>query len=92
MDGWGKRDYPTYGKVEEVIIWNDVKYFVIALLETVEFSCHFMGYKVVSADQKTVVRPQALPWHGVLNIILKNGDSFVVEKECASIEETDLTV
>ena len=46
-----------------------------------------MTYKVVTTKQKVVLCPQSLPWHGVLNINLKNGD-IVVEKESALIEDT----
>ena len=33
MDEDGERDYPIYGKIEEIIIWDDEKYFVVDLLE-----------------------------------------------------------
>ena len=65
MDEVGESDYPTYGKLEEIIIWDDEKFFVVVLCETVEFNAHFMSYKIVTNEQKVVVCPQSLSWHGV---------------------------
>jgi hypothetical protein len=46
-DGWvWSRDYPEYGVLNEVIVWNDAKYFVITVLQTVLFWNHYMGYEV----------------------------------------------
>ena len=90
MDDFGERDYPSYGKLQDILIWEDEKFFVLILLETIEFNPHLMSYKVLPTDQKTVISPQSLPWHGVLNIIVKNGNLFVVEKESAAIEDTEL--
>ena len=78
MDEVGECDYPTYGRLEEIIVWNDEKFFVVVLCETLEFNSHLISYKIVTTEQKVVVCPQSLPWHGVLNIILKNGELFVV--------------
>lgn len=88
MDEFGERDYPSYGKLEEILIWQDQKFFILNLLKTIEFACHLMSYKVSPTKQKIVVFPHSLSWHGVLNIVLKNGDLFLVEKESAAIEDT----
>jgi hypothetical protein len=37
-------------------------------------------------DEKRVLVPNELPWHGVLNLI-KKGKAFVVEKNSANIKE-----
>ena len=87
MDEFGERDYPSYGKLEEILIWEDQKFFVVTLLKTIEFTCHLMSYKVLPTEEKIIVFPESLSWHGVLNIVLKNGHLFVVEKESASIED-----
>ena len=46
MDEFDARDYPEYGVLNEVIVWNDAKYFVITVLQTVLFWNHYMGYEV----------------------------------------------
>ena len=81
MDESGERDYPSYGKLEEILIWQDQKFFVLVLLKTIEFTAHLMSYKVLPTKQKLMV-------HGVMNMILKDGDLFVVEKESSAIEDT----
>ena len=90
MDELGERDYPSYGKLQDIIIWEDDKFFVLMLLKTVEFNRHLMSYMVLPTEQKIVMSPQSLPWHGVFNLVLKNGNIFVVEKESAAIEDTEL--
>ena len=88
MDELGERDYRSYGKLQD-IIWEDDKFFVLMLLKTVEFNHHLMSYMVLPTEQKIVMSPQSLPWHGVFNLVLKNGNLFVVE-ESAAIEDTEL--
>lgn len=90
MDELGERDYPSYGKLQDIFIWEDEKFFVLILLKTVQFNHHLMSYKVLPTEQKIVMSPRSLPWHGVFNLVLKNGNLFVVEKESAAIEDTEL--
>ena len=36
MDEVGGSDYPVYGRVQEILIWEDEKLFVVAQLETLQ--------------------------------------------------------
>lgn len=87
MDDSGERDYPEYGQLDEVIIWEDAKYFVVTVFQTVSFCCQYMSYDVLPTEQKRVVIPNSLPWHGVLHIIKKAGKAFIVEKESSNVED-----
>lgn len=87
MDEFGNRDYPEYGRLDEVIVWEDDKFFIVTVLQTVSFFCQYMSYEVQPTEQKRVVLTNGIPWHGVLNIIKKGGKSFVVEKDSACIED-----
>ncbi|XP_028395767.1 uncharacterized protein LOC114519789 [Dendronephthya gigantea] len=86
MDDLGERDYPCYGIVEEILIWEDGKFFVVKVLETIAFHHHFMSYEVNFTDKCAVVVLDNLPWHGVLNVVKKNAQMFVVEKDTVNIE------
>lgn len=87
MDEFGERDYPSYGKVEEIVVWEDSKFFVVHVLETLAFHRHFMCYQVFPTNRKMVVVLQNLPWHGVLNILKKNGDLYIVERDTSNVED-----
>ena len=89
MDELGGRDYPEYGRLDEVIIWEDEKFFVITVLITLSFSSQYMSYEVQPTEQQRVVLPNRLPWHGVLNFIKKEDKVFIVEKDSASIEDIE---
>ena len=61
MDEVGECDYLTYGKLKEIIVWNNEKFFVVIVLrETLEFNSHLMSYKIVTTKQKVVCQ-QSLP-------------------------------
>lgn len=32
MTGFGERDYPVYGRLNEIIVWEDDKFFLITVL------------------------------------------------------------
>lgn len=87
MDEFGGQDYPEYGILIQVIVWNDQKYFVLTVLETILFWSHHMSYEVQTTSMKRVLVPSDLPWHGVLHLIKKGGKSFVVEKHSAKIDD-----
>ena len=40
-----------------------------------------MAYEIEREDTRVVVSWSNLPWYGVLNVILKNGKKFIVEKD-----------
>jgi hypothetical protein len=86
MDDLGERDYPSYGIVEEILIWEDGKFFVAKVLETIAFHHHLMSYEVITTNKSVVVVLGNLPWHGVLNIVRKSGQLFILEKDTANIE------
>ncbi|XP_068678521.1 uncharacterized protein [Montipora capricornis] len=81
-----ENDYPVYGQVDEIIVWEDEKFFILTELETLCFHNHFMAYEVERSDKKAVVLHHDLPWHGVLHVVKKNGKKFIVEKD-TSIED-----
>ena len=86
MDDIG-HDLPIYGQVEEIIIWEDEKFFIATKLETLSFHKQCMAYKIEREDTRVVVSWINLPWYGVLNVILKNGKTFIVEKDTSCIED-----
>lgn len=90
MDGSGQNDFPTYGTVEEILVWEDEKMFVVNILNTIEFCPHFMGYKVATSGEKSVVVIKDLSWAGVLNVIDKNGSHIIIEKNTASVEDPEM--
>lgn len=80
MDNIG-HDFPIYGQVEELIIWEDEKFFIATKLETLSFHKQYMANEIEMEDTRVVVSWSNLPWHGVLNVLLKNGEKFIVEKD-----------
>ena len=52
MDEVGFSDNPSYGKVEEIIIWEDEQFFIHTVLRTSEFHQQFMAYEVLTINQK----------------------------------------
>ena len=77
--GKPENDYPDYGQVDEIIVWEDEIFFILTELETLCFHNHFVAYEVERSDNKAVVLYHDLPWHGVLHVVQKNGKKFIVE-------------
>ena len=82
-----ENDYPVYGQVDEIIVWEDEKFFILTELATLSFHHHFMAYEVDRTDHKAVVLRHDLQWYGVLHIVQKNGKKFIVEKDTCCIED-----
>ena len=82
-----ENDYPVYGQVDEIIVWEDEKFFILTELATLSFHHHFMAYEVERTDHKAVVLRHDLQWYGVLLIVQKNGKKFIVEKDTCCIED-----
>lgn len=82
----GNQDFPLFGEVDQIIVWEDEKMFVVSVLEPVEFNSHYMGYEVKRVPEKIVKTYNELPWHGVLHKIIKNEKYFVVDKDTSSVE------
>ncbi|CAH3115461.1 unnamed protein product [Porites lobata] len=82
-----ENDYPVYGQVDEIIVWEDEKFFILTELATLSFHHHFMAYEVERTDHKAVVLRHDLQWYGVLHIVQKNGKKFIVEKDTCCIED-----
>ena len=59
-----ENDYPVYGQVDEIIVWEDEKFFILTELATLSFDHHFMAYEVERTDHKAVVC--AMIYHGYL--------------------------
>lgn len=70
-----ENEYPVYGQVDEIIVWEDLKFFILTELETLCFHNHFIASDVDRSDNKAVVLRHDLPWH-------------VVEKDTSCIEDT----
>ena len=58
-----ENDYPVYGQVDEIIVWEDEKFFILTELATLSFDHHFMAYEVERTDHKAVVC--AMIYHGM---------------------------
>ena len=80
MDELGN-DYPVSGQVDEIIVWEDDKFFILTELETISFHNHFMAYEVEITYNRAVVLRHDIPWHGVSRIVHENGKKFIVEKD-----------
>ena len=80
-------DYPVYGQVDEIIVCEDEKFFILTELETISFYSHFVAYEVKRTDNSAVFFHHDLPWHGVLHFVPKNGKKFIVEKDTSCIED-----
>ena len=39
-----ENDYPVYGQVDEIVVWEDEKFFILTELETLCFHNHIMAY------------------------------------------------
>ena len=63
----GESFYPKYGQVDQITVWDDEKFFVVTLLEVVEFREHLMAYEVQRTGCKEVWSYLKLPWYGVLH-------------------------
>ena len=81
-----ENDYPVYGQVDEIIVWEDEKCFILTELASLSFHNHFMAYEVERTVHKAVVLHHDLPWYGVLHIVQKNGKTLIVEKDTCCIE------
>ena len=77
-------DYPVYGQVAEIIVWEDEKFFILIELETISFHNRFMAYEVERTENRVVDLRHDLLGH----IIQKNGKKFIVEKNTPCIQDT----
>ena len=50
-----ENDYPVYGQVDEIIVWEDEKFLILTELATLSFHNHFMAYEVERTDHKAFV-------------------------------------
>ena len=87
MCEFDRQDFPVYAQLKEIIVWEDEKFFIVNILDTVAFSHQFMGYQVRHSKEDAVVLFHNLPSHGVYNIVSKRGKKFIIEKSCANVEE-----
>ena len=79
-------DFPVYGSIQEIIVWEDEKFFSLALLRTKSFHEHFMAYEVEVTEEKLLISYHNLSRHGCLHMIKKTGRDYIVEKDTAKIE------
>ena len=87
MDELGN-DYHVYGKVDENIFWEDEKFFILTEVETFFSQSIYGMYKVERTDNRPAVLCHDLPWHGLLHIVQKNGEKFILEKDTSCIKDT----
>ena len=41
-----ENDYPVYGQVDEIIVWEDEQFLILTELATLSFDHHHMAYEV----------------------------------------------
>ena len=87
MDELGEADYPSYGLLKEIIVWEDEKFLVVNVLQTSSFNYQCMAYEVTPTDRNCVVLFSNLAWSGVLNIVKREGKTFIVEKCSTAVED-----
>ena len=58
-----ENDYPVYGQVDEIIVWEDEKFFILTELATLSFDHQFLAYEVERTEHKAVVC--AMIYHGM---------------------------
>ena len=80
------RIFPKYAQVDEIILWEDEKLFVVNLLEVTEFCEHRMAYVFQPTYLKEVHSSSRLLWCGVLHMIRLNSKNYVVENDTADVE------
>ena len=67
MDDIGN-DFPIYGQVEEIIIWEDEKFFIATKLETLSFHKQYMAYELKGRIQEQLFH--GLIYHGMEYLML----------------------
>ena len=80
------QDYPSFGEVEEILVWDDEKMFVVRVLDIVQFNTQYMAYCVRRSANKEVRTYHSLPWHGVLHKISKHDKLYVVNRNPTAVE------
>lgn len=86
IEEYGCSDFPLYGCLQEVIVWEDAKFFIVEILQTLSFESHYRSYKVVMTNEQRVILPQRLPRHGVLYLHSKGEAKYIVEKDTVFVE------
>ena len=82
-------DYPTFGEVEEILVWEDEKMFIVAILEVIQSISQYMAYYVKLSEKEVVRTYHSLPYHGVLHIVTRHGKHYVVNRDTAAVELLD---
>ena len=75
-----------FGEVIHIPVQHDVKYFVVRLLSTIDFSHHFFAYKVMSTENYEVVALSKLALHQVLHKYCVLSNYYVVLRSCDHVE------
>ena len=75
-----------FGEVVHIPIHDNVKYFVVKLLITTEFSHHYFAYKVMFSDNFEVVKLSKLALHQVLHKYRVLSNYYVVIRSCSHVE------
>ena len=86
IEEYGCSDFLLYGCLQEVIVYEDAKFFIVEILQTLSFESHYMSYKVVMTNEQRVILPQGLPRHGVLYLHSKGEEKYIVEKDTVFVE------
>ena len=72
--------------MEEILVWEDEKMFIMTILETIEFNSQYMAYHVKFTENKVVRTYHSLAYHGVLHKVTRNGKHYVVNRDTAAVE------
>ena len=79
-------DYPVFGEVIHITVQRDVKYLVVRLLTTIDFSHHFFAYKVISTENYEVIALSKLALHQVLHKYCILSNCYVIIRSCDHVE------
>lgn len=55
--------------MDEIIVWEDEKFFILIEFEIFYFYNYFMVYEVERSDNKVVVLYYDLLWYGVVYVV-----------------------
>ena len=75
-----------FGEIVHIPLQDNLKYFVLSLFTTVEFSHHFFAYNIVSSEEYKVVELSQLALHQVLHKYHIMSKYYVIVRSCSHVE------
>ena len=77
---------PVFGRITNIYILSDIKYFEVEVLFTHSFVPHFFSYHVSFSNNVDVVQYTDLLRYGVLHLHHVNGMYLVSERDTVDVE------